>query len=95
MENLISSLKASDLPNEDVRYLADVIGLEAAQLLLERCAGMTFYIPLKMSKDFHRQYIAEHFTGTVRSARALAQELGITEQTVYRILRGKSARPAA
>ncbi len=86
MDALIAGLAAKDLPNEDLQYLADVIGLDNVKKILGACAGMSFYVPLKFSTKFHKQYILEHYDKDLNNVRSIAKTLRITQRAVWRLL---------
>lgn len=86
MDTLIAGLAAKDLPNEDLQYLAEVIGLENVKKILGACAGMSFYVPLKFSSKFHKQYILEHYDKDLNNVRPIAKTLRITQRAVWRLL---------
>jgi hypothetical protein len=84
----ISGLKASELPNEDLKFLEDVIGLEAVQKLLLHAPGMSFYVPSRLPAEFVRKYVLMNFdeSDRDRSARRIALTLRISKRHVWRIL---------
>lgn len=86
MDSLIAGLAAKDLPNEDLQYLAEVIGLENVKKILGSCAGMSFYVPLRLSTRFHRQYILENYNKDLNNVRPIAKTLGLTQKTVWKLL---------
>ncbi len=95
MEALIRGLTDEDLPNEDMKYLATVIGLDAVKKLLTDCPGMNFYTPARMPTDFCKRYIEVHYDPKKRNVRELSVALGITVRQVFRLLQQKRAIRAA
>ncbi|MEO7958424.1 MAG: Mor transcription activator family protein [Fibrobacteria bacterium] len=87
MAPLIDSLTAKNLPNNDMRQLAEEIGLDAVKVLLDRCRGMSFYVPLKMPPAFCREYLKAHYNPDTNNVMPMARDLGITVRQVYRLLR--------
>lgn len=86
MDRLIADLTAKDLPNEDLQFLVEVIGLDNVKKLLSACAGMSFYVPLKLSSKFHKRYILEHYSRDLNNVRGIAKTLGVTQKTVWKTL---------
>jgi hypothetical protein len=91
MGDIMSRMTAADLPNEDVEFLADIIGMDAVLKLLVSAKGLSFYIPNRLSPEFCRKYILANFTPREPNTKALARTLGCTERNVWRVLKG--ARP--
>jgi hypothetical protein len=86
MDKLISALTERDLPNEDLEFLSVVIGLDNVKKLLDQCKGMSFYVPLKLSSDYHKRYIIENYRRDDNNIRSIARDLGVTQRTVWRTL---------
>lgn len=86
VESLIATITAQDLPNEDMAQLVEIIGLENVRKLLLSCPGMSFYVPLKLSTEFHKRYIYENYDKDLNNVRPIARALGITQRSVWRIL---------
>lgn len=97
MGELINGLKASELPNDDLKFLQDVIGLEAVQKLLVHAPGMSFYIPTRLPAAFVREYVLRNFDpAEPNSSRVIAKKLRISERHVWRILKeDRPPRPRA
>lgn len=89
MDRLIDTLTANDLPNEDLEFLVDVIGLDNVKKLLTKCPGMSFYVPVKLSSKFHRRYILDHYRKNENNVRAIARALGVTQKTVWKTIGDK------
>lgn len=86
MDKLISALTEHDLPNEDLEFLSGVIGLDNVKKLLDQCKGMSFYVPLKLSSEYHKRYIIENYRRDDNNIRSIARDLGVTQRTVWRTL---------
>lgn len=84
MKSILSKFKREDLPNESLRLLSDVIGINSVKALMIRLPGVTIHIP----KSFYRQsdlnFIRKNKTTPIKE---IAQELGCSERTVYRKLK--------
>lgn len=93
-QKLIDMLTPEQLPNEDLSYLVEIIGMDSVKKLLKLCGGMSFYVPRTMSRAFYMSYIRENYNPQSRNARVMARDLGITEQTVYDMLKSKMVKVA-
>lgn len=93
---------ADTLEGVAIQTLAPLMDREQALLaaehiaegFLERCHGTQVYVHSQaaISRRRRDRYIAEHYDGTVASARYLAERYGVHEMHIYRILareRGK------
>ena len=89
MPKLLESLSVDDLPNEGLQYIANACGIEIAKALIMHCAGMSFQIPVRPSRDSAKRYIEIHYDGA--NVRALAKETGMSCRFVYKVLREKSS----
>ncbi len=88
MPTLLETLRAEDLPNEGLQYIARTCGMEIAKQLITHCAGMHFDIPLRPSRSVAKRHIETYYDG--RNAKALAHDIGMSECFVYKVLREKS-----
>ena len=87
MKAILSKMELEDLPNEGLRDLARQIGISKVKEIMFKFGGRVIYIPKTFNKTYYRRYIAKHWDGT--NVRKIAEDLGITERTVYRHLDAK------
>ncbi len=76
-----------DMPNNDMKMIAEQCGIETAIDLIDKFGGLAFYIPREIS-SFRKamvRYAKKNFDG--RNLRELALELGVAQKTVERMLR--------
>lgn len=96
--NIFATLGPDDLP-DDFRLIAEVIGMESASVLIEKLAGLRFYIPShKRLRAAIERYIHSHYriSSSGRSnAAELARELGVTSDFVRRVARPRSSSAQA
>ncbi len=78
------------IPEGDMRLIADVIGPDAARMLMLKLGKMNFYIP--QPSEFREWYVRTHFTG--KNYQELAFELGVSPRTVHEYVRKMYSRPA-
>lgn len=81
-----------DLPNEDLKIIAGVIGLEAVVKLMCELDGFYFSIPKYGALRYKRNYVLKHYDGTKKSRFELAKKFGFTEQYIYRIVRSRNIK---
>ena len=87
MKALLEKMEVSDLPSKTIREVARQVGIATVKELMLKCGGMVIYIPKTFTKLYCRRYIIRHYNGS--NVRQLAEDLGITERTVYRHLDAK------
>lgn len=77
----------------DIRLIADELGIETANALLEAFAGCYLYIPSRLPQTLARHVNKQHEQGL--SCKRIAQNLGLSERYIQRILAKKRiARPS-
>jgi Mor family transcriptional regulator len=86
--DLLESLKADDLPNDGLQFIANTCGIEVARALLRNCPGMRFDIPLRPKRSIAKRYVEIHYDGS--NARILARQIRMSEAFVYKVLSEKS-----
>jgi hypothetical protein len=92
MPSLLEDIQPEDLPG-DLKFIAEVAGIDVVRLLLKHFPGMRIDIPVRPNREAVKRYIETHFDGS--NAGPLASHLGISSRTVLRLLGEKSAmRPA-
>jgi len=84
MKSILSKFKREDLPNESLRLLSDVIGINQVKALMVRMPGCTIHIPKSFYKQSDLNFIRKNKTTPVKE---IARELGCSERTVYRKLK--------
>lgn len=85
-EEIFENLRADDLEDK-YKEIADIVGFENLIKLVENYAGNSVYIPQKYELYRHEMYkaILDEYDGT--NIKRLATDYGISEKTVYNILR--------
>lgn len=85
-EEIFENLKVDDLEDK-YKEIADIVGFENLIKLVENYAGNSVYIPQKYELYRHEMYkaILDEYDGT--NIKRLATDYGISEKTVYNILR--------
>ena len=79
-----------NLPNEDMRILADAIGIEPVKDMITEFSGVTFSIPANAEYPAKVEYIKSEYDGSKGSRVRLSKLCGIGERFIYRMLSKKS-----
>lgn len=85
--DFIEIFDESDLPNDDMQLVADVLGIEAAFLLILELGGIQLCIPKSGLKKLAEKYIRANFDGS--NAKALAVKCHVSTTFVYSCLSKK------
>lgn len=87
IEEIFDNLRMDDLADK-YKEVADIVGFENYMKLVEHFAGDSVYIPKKYELYRHEMYkaILDEYDGT--NIKRLAVAYGISEKTIYNILRG-------
>lgn len=81
-------LSPEDMPNDDLRLVAELCGVSTARVLLEKMAGTSLYIPSSGYSTLMKKEIQKKFNSGV-SPNRLAVEYGISVQKIREITKGK------
>ncbi|HSA05714.1 MAG TPA: hypothetical protein P5556_00885 [Candidatus Gastranaerophilales bacterium] len=79
------NLNLEDLPNEDIRIIADLYGIEFALTLLNDLPGVVINIPSNALKKIRNSYICRNYDGSKKSRMQLALECEVTECYIKRL----------
>lgn len=93
-ERLFDELKPDDL-QENHREIADVVGFDNLIKMIEHFGGNSIYIPQKYELYRNKMYadILDKYDGT--NIKRLATDYGISEKTVYTIVKSRIAKGSA
>ena len=86
----VNKITPENLPNEDLKMVALLLGLEAAIKLMCEIPGVNISIPKNATLPAKVLYIMEKYDGTKKSRLKLAQECDLSEGYIYRIARKRS-----
>ena len=84
-KQFLSDISIEDMPNGDLKMVAEICGMDVAVKLLKELGGINIYIPQNGLRAVMRRYVKKQFNG--RNAKDLANELGISLTSVYRLLK--------
>lgn len=80
---ITKNLKPEDLPNEELKLVAEICGMEFALVLIQNFSGITIGVPKNALKKVIDEYITNKYDGTRTSQLKLAIECGVTAQYVH------------
>ena len=76
-----------DMPNDDLKYVAEKAGMRYALMLIFLLAGLTVNIPKNSFKKLKEKYIIKEYDGTRFTLNRLAVECDISQRLVYKIIK--------
>lgn len=74
-------MKLEDLPSEDLRWIAEVIGVQNAVKLAMEIPGINLYISKKTKRDLQRAYVRR--VANSDNIKSLARAMGYSTRTLY------------
>jgi len=81
----IQNLTADNLPNEDLKLIAELIDLDVAIKMMDLLPGVIINIPKNGFRKARAKYIAQNYDGTKKSRLKLIFECGVTENYINSI----------
>ena len=85
MENITSE----DMPNEDLRFIAERAGLKAALSLIFYTPGLIVSIPKNAFKQLKDKYILNSYRWNKYSMNELSVECEVTPRYIYKLIKQK------
>lgn len=82
----------NDMPNDDLKYIAENAGIKSALALIFCTPGLTVSIPQKPFKEVKERYIMDKYDGTKYSINKLAVDCGLSQRYIYKIIEKCSKR---
>ena len=82
-DNWIKDITIDDMPNTDMRLVAEACGIDVAVKLLEEMGGIQLSIPKNGFKKVIAKCICDNYNG--RNAKELALKCNVTERYVYKL----------
>lgn len=80
----LKDITIDDMPNEDMRMVAETCGLPVAVKLMKACGGTKLYVPRVGFKKLIDRKIVEEFRGC--NVRKLSLKYGVSRTYVFNIL---------
>ncbi len=79
MHNWTSHLTIDELPNEELKLVADIFGVKITIKFMEELPGTLINIPKTGLNKCRNQYICQMYDGSKSSRMRLAIKFGVTE----------------
>ena len=76
----------NDMPNDDLKYFAETVGMKQALLFVFLLSGVPVYIPKNSLRLIRDKHIINEYDGTKYTINRLAKECDLTTRQVYRII---------
>jgi Mor family transcriptional regulator len=90
LKPLLDEFTPADLPNEDMKLLASVMGFAQTVFLMKEFAGMQFFIPKRWMNKILGRLVKRDFNGS--NAKILARKFNISERQVYNLYKEKEEK---
>lgn len=74
-----------DLPNDDIKNIADICGMDTAIKIMENMPGLLVNIPKNGMRKVKNRYIAEHYNG--HNVKELAVICNMSMRHVYNVIK--------
>lgn len=85
----IKNITKENLPNEDLKIIAEILGLGVAIKMMCELPGMNIAIPKNATLKAKIQYIKQNYDGSKKSRYDLAKACGLSENYIYRIAKSR------
>ena len=86
----IQNITAEDMPNEDLRFIAEKAGLNAALALLFYAPGLIVSIPKNGFRLLKDKYILKNYRWNKYSLNELAVKCDVTPRYIYKLVKNKT-----
>ena len=79
-------IRPEDMPNDDLKFIAESAGIKSALALIFCTPGLTVTIPKNSFKEVKERYIMSKYDGTKYSINRLAVNCGLSQRYIYKII---------
>lgn len=79
-------IRPEDMPNDDLKFIAESVGIKSALALIFCTPGLTVTIPKNSFKEVKERYIMSKYDGTKYSINRLAVDCGLSQRYIYKII---------
>lgn len=76
----------NDMPNDDLKFVAEKAGMRQALMLIFLLPGLTVSIPKNALKTLKERHIINEYDGTRYTLNRLAVECDLSQRHVYKII---------
>ena len=81
----INYITMENLPNEDLKIVAAIIGLTPTVQLMCEVPGMLISVPKNATLKARVEYVKKHYDGSKKSRYELSKTCGLSENYIYRV----------
>lgn len=81
------SVTPNDMPNDDLKYVAENAGLKSAMALILLVPGLTVTIPRNALTALKEKHILNEYDGTKYTLNRLAVECELSQRYVYELIK--------
>jgi Mor family transcriptional regulator len=85
LADIAKNISLDDMPNGDMRMVAENCGIQTALLLMRELPALNIYIPSGWHKTIVERYIQKHHRKI--DVKHLALSCGVSETFVYNVIR--------
>ena len=85
MQRWTKNITKSELPNVELKLLADIAGMETTINLMEEMAGTVINIPTTGLDRCRNQFIWKKYDGSKESRIRLAKKFNVTERYIIKL----------
>ncbi|MFI3301170.1 MAG: hypothetical protein R3Y28_07100 [Candidatus Gastranaerophilales bacterium] len=80
----LKDIEKDDLPNEDLKIVAELIGISVAIKMMCELPGINISVPKNATLKARNKYIKKHYDGTKKSRYHLAKICDVSESYIYK-----------
>lgn len=81
------NITPNDMPNDDLKFVAENAGLKSAMALILLVPGLTVTIPRNALKTVKERHIINKYDGTKYTLNKLAVECELSQRYVYNLIK--------
>lgn len=85
----VENITADDMPNDDLRFIAEKAGLKSALALIFFTPGLNVSIPKTAFKQLKDKYILNNYSGDKYSMNDLSVKCEVSQRYIYRLIKNK------
>ena len=83
----MKNITADDMPNDDLKYIAENAGIKSALILIFLLPGLTVNIPKYALRKIKEKYIMKEYDGSKFTLNRLAIECELSQRYVYNLIK--------
>ena len=87
----IELITMETLPNEDLKFLASLVGLQAIIYLMCEYPGTTYTVPKNATMRARRDYVKKYYDESKSSRLYLCRICSVSENDIYKIISSRSS----